>query len=148
MELKDYAQKYNCEYPAEPWRHDISELKEKGIVVAYGVSDDLFELDGAILDEFDCYGDTSVVFIDNVFVPESLIKDFLDDVDDKYPMFSPMIEKLFENQKDLKKIEIAHGDGAQFTYKPNFPAEFFDITEDGNLYCKGFVFNIKDLKGE
>lgn len=45
-----------CEYGRELTDVEIDLAKESGLVVVYGCSDDLMEMDGALTDEFDVYG--------------------------------------------------------------------------------------------
>ena len=45
-----------CEYGRELTDVEIALAKESGLVVVYGCSDDLMEMDGALTDEFDVYG--------------------------------------------------------------------------------------------
>ena len=50
-----------------------------------------------------------------------------------------MKETIYESQNVLVN--------KTFEYETNIPCEWFNVVEDGELYCKGFVFNINDLKG-
>ena len=52
--LKEYAELLNNHNYGDNFDKDlIQEMKENGIVIAYGCSDDLFELDGALQLEYD-----------------------------------------------------------------------------------------------
>lgn len=54
--LKYVAKRLNMlPYRSEAKKEIVEFAKENGIVIVYGASDDLMELDGAIYDEFGCY---------------------------------------------------------------------------------------------
>lgn len=129
-------------------RNDISvPLKEKGIVVAFGQSDDLLELRGAIYDEIDCYSPTKAIWLENQFINCNKLDklyEFLEDECDGF--FISQIKKMCEN---TKYISInPNSKMFQFEYETNFPCEQFNIIEDGEVYGVGFVFDINSLKGE
>lgn len=109
-----------------------------GVVIVYGASDDLMEIDGATgRDEVGCYdGGTALIDRDGL-LPD---RDNIDDDGD--------LEKYFARKKKAKSIEAvwcAEEDGPAWTYKTTIPHETFDIVEDGAVYCRGIVFMLADL---
>lgn len=122
MNTKEWAEKLNnIEYPADEIWDMRKEFKEDGVVVVYGASDDLIEFEGAISDEGDCYND-EVFYLNKEGLTTSYSKNYV-------------------------KVTHPHDGTVQFNYETNIPCEWFNVVEDGELYCKGFVFNINDLKG-
>lgn len=122
MNTKEWAEKLNnIEYPADEIWDMRKQFEEDGVVVVYGASDDLIEFEGAIQDEGDCYND-KVFYLNKEGLTTSYSKNYV-------------------------KVTHPHDGTVQFNYETNIPCEWFNVMEDGELYCKGFVFNINDLKG-
>ena len=123
MNVKEWAEKLNnIEYPADEIWDMRKQFEEDGVVVVYGASDDLIEFEGAIQDEGDCYND-EVFYLNKEGLTTSYSKNYV-------------------------KVTHPHDGTVQFNYETNIPnVEWFNVVEDGELYCKGFVFNINDLKG-
>ena len=120
MNTKEWAEKLNnIEYPADEIWELRKEIEKDGVVVVYGASDDLIEIEGDVSDEGDCYKDR---------------KFYLDK------------NGLTDKSENYIKVTHPKNGTAQFEYETNIPCEWFNIMEDGDLYCKGFVFNINDLK--
>lgn len=121
MNTKEWAEKLNnIEYPADEIWDMRKQFEEDGVVVVYGASDDLIEFEGAIQDEGDCYND-EVFYLNKEGLTTS-------------------------HSKNYVKVTHPHNGTVQFNYETNIPCEWFDVLEDGELYCKGFVFNRNDLK--
>lgn len=110
------------------------QAKESGLVVAYGASDDLLELDGALHDEADCSDGTLVRLHQGGVLPQH--KDCecthcgYDDIKDKCAIIETHWDK---------------GDGYSWTYSAKIPHACFDVAEDDEKYCRGIVFNLSDL---
>lgn len=122
MNTKEWAEKLNnIEYPADEIWNMRKQFEEDGVVVVYGASDDLIEFEGVIQDEGDCYND-KVFYLNKEGLTTSYRKNYV-------------------------KVTHPHDGTVQFNYETNIPCEWFNVVEDGELYCKGFVFNINDLKG-
>lgn len=143
MNIKEWAEKLNnIEYPADEIWDMRKELENDGVVVVYGASDDLIEIEGAIIDEYPAYVEETYYWSGNGFISNDRINEFLDYIDDEYREFYP----LFRNNKEQSWIRTKPGKDCQFEYETNIPCEWFNVMEDGELYCKGFVFNRSDLK--
>ena len=148
MNLKEWAEKLNgCEYGDELSDEDKELLEKDGIVAVFGYSDDNIELEGAMYDELPAYADTIYYWTGNGFVSNDRINEFLDYIDDEYREFYPLLKPLFENNTERSYIRSIPGKDCQFVYETNIPnVEWFDVMEDDDLYCKGFVFKKDDLK--
>ena len=109
-------------------------MKDNGIVVVYGASDDLMEVDGFMREEFDGEG--------RVFFKSGKIIGF-----SKEGYGYKVI-----NEKDCDAPSISgyfchrdyNPDG--WGYDVSFPHETFEILEDGEVFCCGVVFNISDIQ--
>ena len=105
----------------------FEEAKQKGIVIGYGMSDDLFELDGAIRDEAGCWvgpGKKSITI--------SFDKDGTSD----------------DGKEHRNKVEIFWGedpDGYCWSYSLDIPHAEFCFDDDGEPYCKGIIFHMEDM---
>lgn len=100
----------------------IAEAKDNGLVVIFGASDDLMEFEGMICEEVDCYeGGTAYLNKDGLC-------------------------KKKDATAKIKAIWAPEEPDCSWIYKTDLPHATFDIFEDGELYCKGLVFSITDLK--
>lgn len=117
----------------------VREAKRNGLVIIYGASDDLMEVDGSISDEGGCY-EGEIFLIDEQGLLPSW-DDLRDDGDEEE------IEKYIARKKKAKKIEAVWCAKGQppWTYKTDIPHATFDIMEDDEVQCRGIVFNINDL---
>ena len=123
------------EYRQEILSDLLTSAKQNSLVIVYGYSDDLMELEGAIEDEGGCYGG-EVFLIDSY----GLLGD-RDDLDDDE------LEEWLKRKKKAKKLEAvrcAKGEPA-WTYKTNIPHATFNVVDEDGIQCRGIVFNITDL---
>ena len=114
-----------------------AEAKAAGLVVVYGQSDDLMEFAGAIDDELGCYdGGTALVDANGLLKERDQIED-----DDE-------LKDYFAREPHAKPIEAlwAKEGDYSWTFKTDIPHETFEITEDGEPYCRGIVFALSDVK--
>lgn len=114
---------------------------ENGLVIVYGLSDDLIEFDGAIHDEANvCDGDI-VKFDCEGVIPQwdTLEKEIEQEVRDYF--------KRVDNT-EVSEILVKESHGKYFwSYDTDIPHATFEILEDGEPHCLGIIFNINDLKG-
>lgn len=104
--------------------------KGAGLVVAFGASDDLVELRGAISDEVNAYEGTEILF-----TPDGL----LEDCDCECSHFSRAKENAIV-------LEAIWGEGEwTWTFKAPFPCETFEIFDDDEKFCRGIVFALADV---
>ena len=113
------------------------DAEHNGLVVVYGASDDLMEVRGAIDDEGDCY-DGGTFLIDK----QGLLPDWDQVSDDE-----DAAEAYLKRKPNAKQIETVWcGEGAVWTYKTDIPHATFKIMDEGEVYCIGMVFDIKELE--
>lgn len=122
------------EYGNEITEADVAYAKANGLVVVYGASEDLMEFDGAIRDEASCWeGDV---------IPMTAAGPFVSECEDDG---CPYAERERAKCKTIEAVWCAP-DGPTWTYKTDIPHATFNIMEDGEVYCRGIVFRMEDLK--
>lgn len=121
---------YSHEYDRVP-----PEAKEHGIVVVFGASDDLLEFRGAIQDEYGSYGGTKVK-LDNSGVIENKCDD------DACPYFIEKYEKAFF---EVEAVWAENPVDPPWTIRSNIPHHAFNVMEEGEVWCRGIVFNKSSL---
>ena len=134
------------QYRSETTRDDQLLARQHGLVIVYGASDDLVELEGAISDEIGACNGTKF------WVSQSgLVGDFLQLCDDRD---EDGLRAYFECQKSQRAIDAVwcpkdvkgeNGDGASWAYETTIPHATFDVMEDDDLYCRGIVFAMADV---
>lgn len=117
----------------------VRAAKANGLVIVYGMSDDLMELEGAISDEGGCYEGETFLIDEQGLLPNW--DDLRDDGDEEE------IEKYIARKKKAKKLHAlwCAKDQPAWTYKTDIPHATFDVMEDGEVHCRGIVFSINDL---
>lgn len=144
MTPKDLAAALNgIDYSATIHLHgsDLMKLaKGAGLVVAYGISDDLLELDGAIYDEA---GAPDTFLIDT----EGLLPSFEAASEDE-----EACRRYFERKLNAREIEAiwrhrpsGEMDDPPWIIKTDIPHETFMIMEDGEPFSRGIVFSLSSL---
>jgi hypothetical protein len=131
------AQLSGIAYPCRIDKELIAQAKAAGLVIVYGASDDLMEFEGAIYDELGCYdGGTALVDAKGL-----LDRAQIDDDDDE------AIADFAARKKTARKIEAlwCKEDGYSWTYQTEIPHATFEVTDDGEPYCRGIVFALADL---
>lgn len=140
MTATELAAKLNGRtYGNEITREEEAEAEAAGLVVVYGASDDLMELEGAISDEFSCYdGGTALVDAKGLLPHRGEIDDGDDDA----------LAGYFARKNAAKTIEAlwCKEGGYSWTYKTDIPHATFDVLDDGEPYCRGIVFALADLQ--
>ena len=132
--LKEWAHKINGrEYGAELTPEEEKQLKKQGLIVVFGASDDLCEFRGAIDDEVGCYGGGEVYI--NSCGPYTAA-DFGFDEQEELQATIARSRKII-----VKWYEFCEG----WSYETDIPHEEFSVMEDGELYCKGIIFDISSL---
>lgn len=107
--------------------------RDNGLVVLFGASDDLVELEGAIRDEVGAYGDNNLV----LFYKGDLYSTQCEA--DECPHEMAIQDKC-------KTIKAIFGGDISWTYETEIPHETFDIYEGDEIYCRGLVFSVEDIK--
>lgn len=113
----------------------LAKVKQAGLVVVFGASDDLMEFRGAIYDELGAYNGATAYVDEKGLLPD---RDSIEDDDD--------LKDYFSRQSGAKPIEALWnpGEGYSWKFKTDIPHETFEITEDGEPYCRGIVFALAD----
>lgn len=122
---------------SEITRAEAKMAKESGLVVIYGASDDLAEIEGAFDDELDVS--------DGGFIPitkDGLLQNKCDDED--CPYFAVLV-------KHATTIEAVWSDETgepAWSYRTTIPHSTFNIKSDADedlIYCRGIVFALADV---
>jgi hypothetical protein len=117
----------------------LKSAKENNLIIIYGSSDDLMELEGAIRDEGGCYCGEEFMIDREGLLPD---RDQIEEDDE--------LEEYFKRKKSAKKITAiwcAEGEPA-WTYKTTIPHATFEVIEgngDLEVQCRGIVFSLDDL---
>lgn len=126
------ARLHGREYRKELTTSEELEAKVLGIVVVFAYSDDNAELRGTIDAEVDCY-DGGVILISEHGVFEGC------ECECKWSKEARskcrIITAVWHNES-----------GPCWTYGTTIPHATFDIMEDGEVFCRGIVFDIKSLE--
>lgn len=106
---------------------------ENDLIIIYGASDDLAEIDGAIYDEVGV-SDGGLIYFDE----EDLFRTECEDKNCPHEI---------RRQEKCKTVEAVWCEGnISWTYKTDIPHKTFDILEDGEVFCRGIVFYKRYLK--
>lgn len=107
----------------------------------YGVSDDLFELRGAISDETSSWNGATILFYKG-----NLLDAFARDLDMEVEDVQKVLEAL---GLDFAKVEVEwspQNPECSWLIKPNVDFAPFDIFEDEELFCRGAVVEQRHLE--
>lgn len=122
LSAKDLAKWFDGINYLDIMAYDFSKVKENGLVVIYGQSDDLIEFEGGIYDEGSCFNGGEMFFNE-----------------------SGLVSKDTENANKILACWNKHKDYS-WTYELDIPHESFDIYDDGKKFCRGIVFQVSDIK--
>lgn len=126
------------EYGSELLDGEEDELKQAGLVVAFGYSDDYLEIRGVACAEFGAWNGTTCYVCDGVAYkkPRDGAEMTLDDAR----------EYLAMEAKPNVKVTAHWCPPAPFSgswlIECDMPYIPFDIMEDGELFCRGAVFTV------
>ncbi len=133
MTTQELADKLNGrEYGSEITKEEAAQAAVDGLVVVFGHSDDNMELRGAIDEEVGCY-DGGQVYIN---ADGKLVE----------PCGEPCAHCNVEQLMEYPLRAVFLWGEYTWVYETNIPHATFDILEDGEKYCRGIVFSIKDMK--
>lgn len=128
-----------AEYGNEITKDQERYAKENGLLVMFGYSDDNVELRGAINEEIGATFGGVVEFYG--------LELFNRDECECNCKYSQKALEMFENRG--KSIKAMFGEDAEDEYSWTFVAPFhvetFDVMEDGEKFCRGIVFPIREL---
>lgn len=143
MQLKEFANKLNGREYKHPQfaKEEIEEAKANGIVIVYGASDDLIELDGAICDEAGVWdGGTVHIQWPYMNAGQKIGGGIVAGNNGQQNVMS-ITAKWCEDKDE-------NGNTISWAYETSVPHETFDIMEDGEVYCRGIVFSIAESESE
>lgn len=112
------------EYLNEISKEEEEILKEYGLIIAFGYSDDNTEFRGYINEEVSTYnGGDIYISSEGIFEPC--------ECNCKYSL---------KEKNKCKLIKVIFGKDCTWSYETKIPHKTFDIFDDGELYCKGIIF--------
>ena len=144
MTAKELADKMNGRLPGcEITQAETEQAERSNLVVVYGASDDLIEVEGAFQEELGGWGGrTLFLHPEYGFVHEP------EDEDWETLTVYGVSEVVSERLSSSRTIKAVWGgeEGTSWTFKTDIPHETFDVIEDGEVFCRGIVFSLDDLK--
>lgn len=127
------AQKLNgCNYSIP--KDLVEEAKASNLVIVYGQSDDLIEIDGAISEEVGAYEGGTVYFHG---------KDIVEECDDACTHCN--VEELMAKSIKVEAKWDVDGYSWVMVAPEGLDAVSFDMMDDDEKYCKGIVFSLDKL---
>lgn len=137
MTKEELAQIINgTQYPFYPKKGIIKSAKDNNLVIVYGHSDDLIEIDGAICEEIGAYGGVSFRVCKNGLCERPSEDDYGDDdFDDRF-------KKYLDNKEKSKIIKAS---GPPWDITTDIPHCKFNILEDDDVQSVGIVFSLNDI---
>lgn len=114
----------------EPSKGFFATAAKAGLVIVYGSSDDLIELEGIVRNEFGAPG--TIYFTKNGLV-------YNDCQDDDCPYFKA------ERAKATPLKSLWDDGGFSWRYETDIPHVKFVIKEEDENYCEGIVFSLTDV---
>jgi hypothetical protein len=147
MTINEWAKKLNGrEYRKELTAEEEQELKADGLIAAFGASDDLLEFRGALYDEAGAWDGTTVKL---AVTDSGEVKVFNEEENRETAEFKRM---QISYMKKVEAIWCPCGrDGKywaswEIQIHGDIPYANFNIMEGGELYCRGIVFEARNLK--
>ena len=116
-------------------RLEAEAARQSGLVVVHGASDDIMRFRGAIKGMIDCYGGGEALILNGEL--------FTDDACKSHCQWSVAALK-----KALVIEAVWREDDPCWVYKTDIPHATFTVLEGEQPYCKGIVFNIKEVLDE
>jgi len=146
MEKEELAKLLN----GRQYRNEIEESEEKtaldnGLVVIFGASDDLTEFRGEIYDEIGMYeGGAFIIAKPGDEIP-------VDEDEETYRKAKEYEVIPIEDGSSVSKNKVTalwspQDPDCSWIFKTAIPHATFDIMEDEDLYCRGIIISIYDLK--
>lgn len=133
------------EYREEDAKIDASALRAAGIVVAFGASDDLLELRGAVYDEFSAWEGTTLLILNGHAVSKYDLLGARDGMGDYDHLIKWIIDDILNAGHPTVTAEWApEGKGCAWEITTTLPYAPFRVMKDGELYCYGAVFKLPE----
>lgn len=131
--IADALNALNLQYGNEIPKAIRDEAADNGIVIAYGDSDDLLELRGAVHDELGAWKGTTAHFYQG-----GIITNKCDNENCPYHI---------DAMREGVPVQLIWGSpgGPTWSFKTDIPHETFIISEDGHPFCVGIVFALHNV---
>ena len=126
------------EYPAREIEQHHVALKAAGLVAVFGQSDDLMEFRGAIYGEIGAW-DGATAYVDS----EGLMPSW-DDARREEDAAADYLRRKPQMQA-IEAVWSPDEPAASWLIRTDIAHATFDIMEDGDLYCRGIVFDLARL---
>lgn len=142
------ARLHGREYGKETTKAEEAEAKAAGLVIVYGYSDDNVELEGAIDEEIGAWDGTTIRVTPLGLLP--LWDSYEDGIseEDAEAYFKRKAAGFQNIEAVWSPVEVEGGEPfASWAFKTAIPHATFDVMEDGELFCRGIVFALADVKG-
>lgn len=127
------------EYPFRLTKPQRKLAADNRLLVVYGASDDLCEIDGAETDET---GASGIVFLTK---EGKIMVEPDDDESDVLDKFG-FLQEFKNSRRDAIRVELLwckEGDYS-WTLRSDTPHATFEIAEDGEPFCRGLVIDLKE----
>jgi len=142
MNAQELAEKLN----GVAYRNEVTDELEKqakadGLVIVFGASDDLMEFRGAIYDEVGAWEGGSA-FV----TKDGLIENECAEGDD-----CPYFKKQMEKAQEIEAVWCPEDEGEVFAswwIQSEIPHHNFDVVDGDELYCRGLVFSLAEVKAK
>lgn len=135
MNVKELAAALNGSvYPLRIAKSIRDEARADGLVIVYGASDDLMEFDGAIRDELGAYNGTTAYLTSSGLLTNECDHDEC-----------PHYEKEKARAATIEALWCKEGEYL-WTFDTTILHETFEVTDEGEPYCRGIVFALADVK--
>jgi len=139
-ELENLATMFDGrKYGEEVSDEEEAKLKDRGVVMMFGTSDDLVEIRGAINSTVDAYKGTDL-FFHNGKLLESECED------KKCPYFKELQKQ--NQSKSVKALwcEDETDDDFTWSFKTDIPHATFEIFDGAEDFCRGILFYVDEVK--
>ena len=127
----------NLEY-GDAIPYEAKDLAQQiGAAIIFGYSDDGIVVEGAVEDQAGAYGGTTCWVDKEGFLPLNSNLTLADEGANTLAECRSLIQRF---DRSVKIEAIEETDGYYWQYKTDWPHKTFEITEDGEPWCKGIVF--------
>jgi len=141
VNAKKWAEKLNgIEYPADEIYRQNKAIKDDGLIVAYGMSDDLLEFHGVIDEEVGAWEGQTVKLTP---------KPSLFDEDENKETFEYKSMEIAQFPKIIAIWCPRNAENkvwASWDIATDLPHEVFNIMEDGEIFGRGIVFEARAIE--
>jgi len=137
-ELENLAAMFDGrKYGGEVSDEEEAKLKDRGIVMMFGASDDLVEIRGAIYGEVTAYQGREIYFFNGKLV------DYECDNED-----CPYLEHCEKLTKTVEALwcEDETDDDFTWSFKTDIPHATFEIFDGAEDFCRGILFYVDEVK--